>query len=286
MDSSEKYYGNNDVDGPDALHGTHVAGIVAASRNNGIGMDGVANNVQIMSVRTVPNGDERDKDVANAIRYAVDNGAKIINMSFGKGYSWDKEVVDKAVKYAEKNDVLLVHAAGNSSQNNDLTDNFPNDGYDRKGFFKFLKKKKADNWLEIGALSYNTNDELAAPFSNYGVDEVDLFAPGMAIYATVPDDQYRNLQGTSMAAPVVAGVAALLRSYFPTLSAEDVIDILMTTTTQIDQEVYIPGDKENKVPFSTLSKSGGTVNAYKAFLKAMQVKGVRNLEALKMNSKV
>ena len=277
-DSYEKGYGNNGVEGPDALHGTHVGGIVAATRNNSVGMDGVADNVQLMSIRTVPNGDERDKDVANAIIYAVDNGASIINMSFGKAFSWDKEAVDKAVKYAEKKDVLLVHAAGNSGQNNDISDNFPNDQYLRKGFFKFLKKKEASNWLEIGALSYNTDENLPAPFSNYGKECVDLFAPGMAIYATVPDDEYQNLQGTSMAAPVVAGVAAILRSYFPSLSAKQVKEILMTTSTKIDQEVLIPGE-DTKTNFSNLSVSGGTVNAKAAVMKAIQVTGKKPMNS-------
>ena len=111
--SYQKDYGNNDCNGPSSLHGTHVAGIIAANRTNNLGVKGVADNVRIMSVRAVPDGDERDKDVANAIIYAVDNGAKVINMSFGKTYPYDKAAVDKAVKYAESKDVLLVHAAGN-----------------------------------------------------------------------------------------------------------------------------------------------------------------------------
>ena len=164
-DSSESIYGNNDVEGPDALHGTHVAGIVAAIRNNDIGMNGVANNVRIMSVRTVPDGDERDKDVANAIRYAVDNGASIINMSFGKGYSWDKKVVDDAVKYATKKDVLLVHAAGNSAQDNDVTGNFPVNKYDKACGMLWWKKKESKNWIEVGALSYKSGEKCRHIFS-------------------------------------------------------------------------------------------------------------------------
>ena len=272
-DSRETGYGNNDVEGPDALHGTHVAGIVAATRGNGIGMDGVADNVRIMSIRTVPDGDERDKDVANAIRYAVDNGASIINMSFGKGYSWDKEVVDDAVKYARKNDVLLVHAAGNSSQDNDSTDNFPNDGYEKGGFL-FFGKKSADNWLEVGAL--DPNDGKPARFSNYGKANVDVFAPGVEIYATVPDDEYQWLQGTSMASPVVAGVAAVLRSYFPELTAEQTKEIIESTVVRSDAMVKKPGSGD-EVKFSDLSKTGGVVNTYKAVQKAMQTKGKKKL---------
>ena len=276
-DSYEKGYGNADPEGPDAMHGTHVAGIIAATRGNDVGMDGVADNVRIMSIRAVPDGDEHDKDVANAILYAVDNGASIINMSFGKGYGWDKEAVDKAVKYAEKNDVLLVHAAGNSSQNNDNTDNFPNDGFIRKGFFgKLFGSKYADNWIEVGALNFKQGEDMPAPFSNYGKENVDLFAPGVKIYATVPGDEYAWLQGTSMASPVVAGTAAMLRSYFPSLTAAQVKEILMDTTVPMNTKVKQPGTDE-MVKFSDLSVSGGVVNVYRAVQKAEKTKGKKKV---------
>lgn len=278
-DQYEKYYGNNDVEGPDARHGTHVAGIIGATRNNEVGMDGIADNVRIMSIRTVPNGDERDKDVANAIIYAVDNGASIINMSFGKGYSWYEKVVEDAIKYAEKNDVLLVHASGNSGQNNDIENNFPNDSYRGKGFLFFKGKMKSfKNWVEVGALNYQNGENLPAPFSNYGEKDVDIFAPGMAIYSTVPDDLYEPLQGTSMAAPVVAGVAAMLRSYYPTLTAEQVKHILMATSTKTSQSVIIPGTKDDKTPFSKLSVSGGIIDATKAVKLAKMTKGKKKLK--------
>ncbi|GLR16333.1 S8 family peptidase [Portibacter lacus] len=280
-DQREQFYGNNDVEGPDAFHGTHVAGIVAASRNNDIGINGIADNVRIMSVRTVPDGDERDKDVANAIRYAVDNGASIINMSFGKGYSWDKSVVDDAVRYARKNDVLLVHAAGNSSQNNDITDNFPNNTYEKK---KLFGKKEADNWLEVGALNWQTGENLAAPFSNYGKSEVDVFAPGMAIYSTTPNNEYQNAQGTSMASPVVAGVAAVLRSYFPELSASQVKEIIMKSSVPQNIKVRKPGSDE-MVNFSDLSQTGGIVNLEKAVELAQKTKGKKKIKkSKKMNN--
>lgn len=278
-DVDQRGYGNNDYEGPDAFHGTHVAGIIAAVRDNEIGMDGVADNVRIMTVRAVPDGDERDKDVANAIRYAVDNGASIINMSFGKGFSWNEKVVEDAIKHAEKNDVLLVHAAGNSSQDNDVTDNFPNDIYKGKGFLFFKGKNKAyKNWLEVGALNYQTGESLPAPFSNYGADNVDLFAPGMAIYSTIPDDMYKDAQGTSMASPVVAGVAAVLRSYFPTLSAEQVKSILMESVVVQNTNVMLPGDNSKIVPFSDLSVTGGVVNAEKAIKLAMKTKGKKKVK--------
>lgn len=276
FDSSERYYGNNDVKGPDASHGTHVAGIVAASRNNDIGMNGVADNVQIMSVRAVPDGDERDKDVANAIRYAVDNGASVINMSFGKGYSWDKETVDEAVKYAAKKDVLLVHAAGNSAENTDIAKNFPVDTYERKGFFKFLQKKYPNNWLEIGALSWKKGEDAVATFSNYGKTNVDIFSPGVDIYSTTPDGEYDSYSGTSMASPVTAGVAALIRGYFPELKASEVKEIiLMSGTSMGSKMVKLPGaeEEDDLVRFDTLSQTGKILNAYNAVKLAQKRTG-------------
>ncbi len=273
--SYEIGYGNNDVEGPDAGHGTHVAGIIAAVRNNGVGMDGVATNVKIMSLRAVPDGDEHDKDVANAIRYAVDNGASIINMSFGKGYSWDKEAVDAAVRYACKNDVLLVHAAGNAAQNNDEKNNFPHDKYTKKKLIK--KKNYAANWISVGALSWKKGKDMTATFSNYGKNNVDLFSPGVDIYSTIPQENaYASFSGTSMASPVCAGVAALIRSYFPQLTAAQVKSILLETVVPIKEKANIPGSSES-VKFTELCKTGGVVNAYKAFKKAMQTKGKKKV---------
>jgi subtilisin family serine protease len=281
-DVNERYYGNNDIQGPDAFHGTHVAGIIAAVRNNDIGIRGVADNVRIMSVRCVPDGDERDKDVANAIRYAVDNGASVINMSFGKGYSPNKKLVDDAVKYAEEHDVLLVHAAGNDSENNDTDPNFPNDAYQtpvKKGLFGG-KQKNAENWMEIGALSWKGGENRPAKFSNYGKKNVDLFSPGVAIYSTIPGSKYGNAQGTSMAAPAAAGVAAILRSYYPELSAEQVRQIMMKSVVpQTDGEVFKPGSTE-KVRFSDLCVSGGVVSATNAVNMAEGTKAKRNKKAV------
>lgn len=268
-DYSEKYYGNNDVEGPDAFHGTHVAGIIGADRNNKIGIKGIADNALIMSIRAVPDGDERDKDIANAIRYAVDNGAKVINMSFGKGYSPGKKYVDDAVKYAVKKDVLLVHAAGNSSENNDSTENYPNDIYSKKSLFG---KKSANNWIEVGAMNWRGGEDQTAEFSNYGKGNVDIFAPGVDIYSTVPDQGYKNANGTSMASPVVAGVAAMLRSYFPSLSAQDTKDILLKSAKKLDIKVKRPGSEE-LVPFSDLSATGGYIDAYEAVKLAAKKTG-------------
>ena len=267
-DKSERYYGNNDVRGPDSDHGTHVAGIIGAERNNGIGMDGVSDKVRIMSVRVVPDGDERDKDVANAIRYAVDNGASIINMSFGKGYSPYKSAVDDAIKHAMKNDVLLVHAAGNDGKQNNTTNNYPNDRFDKKGWFA---PRFAKNWIEVGASHY-LDEGRPANFSNHSPDLVDVFAPGVEIYSTVPGSEYKNQQGTSMASPVVAGVAALIRSYYPELSAKQVKGIIMDSVKPVKGKVKKPGSDE-MVPYGQLSVTGGLVNAYNAIIMAGSVKG-------------
>lgn len=262
-DPYEKGYGNNDVKGPDARHGTHVAGIIAADRNNDLGIRGIADNVRIMSVRAVPNGDERDKDVANAIIYAVDNGAHIINMSFGKSFSPQKEAVDKAVKYAESKGVLMIHAAGNDGRDLDKEENFPTR--------KYLKSGQATAWVEVGASSWGAEQDFVASFSNYGKRSVDVFAPGVQIYSTVPDNGYENLQGTSMASPATAGVAAIIMSYFPELTASQVSDILKKSTRKFDGlKVNKPGSGD-EVPFNQLSTSGGLVNAYEAVKLAAEV---------------
>jgi subtilisin family serine protease len=264
-DPYEKNYGNNDVKGGDAKHGTHVAGIIGANRKNDVGVKGIADNVEIIAIRVVPpNGDERDKDIANGIIYAVDNGAKIINMSFGKNYSPYKEAVDKAVKYAEEKGVLLIHAAGNEAENLDQTSQFPTRFY--------ANKKPARTWMEIGASSWGKDSSLVASFSNFGKKSVDLFAPGVEIYSTTPDNSYENLQGTSMACPIASGVAALVWSYFPDLSAEQVKTVLTQSTRKFDGlKVTEPGSGK-EVPFSELSITGGMVNAYEAIKLAQTIK--------------
>lgn len=264
-DATERYYGNNDYRGPNGDHGSHVAGIIGAIRNNNTGINGVADNVKIMVIRVVPNGDERDKDVANGIRYAVDNGASVINMSFGKAFTSNKEAVDEAVRYAASKDVLLVHAAGNDAVNIDVEIHYPYDTYTKGG--------KANNWLEVGACGWdNEEGSLTAEFSNYGKKNVDVFAPGVEINSTIPDNKYAAFSGTSMASPVTAGVCALIRSYFPELTAEQVKDIIMKSVTKVDAEVNIPGT-DTKVKLKDLSITGGVVNAYKAVELAMKTKG-------------
>lgn len=254
---SECCYGSNRVSGPKGEHGTHVAGIIGAVRDNGVGMNGVANSVRIMVLRAVPDGDERDKDVANAIRYAANNGASIINMSFGKDYSPDKKTVDEAVKYAMSKDVLIVHAAGNDSKNTGIENNFPNPEYaDGSGF--------APNWIEVGASSWRTKKYLTADFSNYGKERVDLFAPGVDIYSTLPGQSYGSYNGTSMAGPVTAGVAAIIRSYYPQFTAAEVKEILLQSVTTVKKKVLIPGENHKKTKLLELCRSGGIVNAFQA----------------------
>ncbi|MFT4032006.1 MAG: S8 family peptidase [Siphonobacter sp.] len=269
--TNDHNYGNNDVIGPDARHGTHVAGIIAADRHNNLGMKGVAENVKILVIRAVPDGDERDKDVANAIRYAVDNGAQIINMSFGKAYSPQKGAVDEAVQYAASKNVLIVHAAGNESENTDIENNFPTRNY-------LNNAGQAANWIEVGALSWKPNE--VASFSNYGKTAVDLFSPGVAIYSTVPGSKYEELDGTSMASPVAAGVATLLKSYFPKLSAVQLKQILMESTVKFpQQEVNQPGGEGTKVPFGDLSVTGGEINAYQAVKMALAMEKAGKLKS-------
>jgi len=259
-----------------SMHGTHCAGIIGAVRGNGKGMDGIADNVRIMMLRVVPDGDEHDKDIALAIRYAVDNGAQVINMSFGKGYSPEKKWVDDAVRYAEAKGVLMVHAAGNDAKNIDTTFNYPTP--------LLLDNKRPNNWITVGA-SGPKNDAngngLTASFSNYGKTEVDVFAPGVKVYSAVPGgNNYQSLGGTSMASPVVAGLAAFLLEYYPALSARQVKMIIEKSSAKLTDKVKTPGTGD-EVTLADISKSGGLVNAYEAIKLASTIKGERKIVPVK-----
>ncbi len=267
-DPTERYYGSPRMligsSQALAMHGSHVAGIIAAKRGNGRGIDGVADNVRIMVISVVPaNGDERDKDVANGIRYAAENGAKVINMSFGKRLSPFKEQVDAAIRFAEEHDVLIVHAAGNNGENYDSLPAYPSARYENG--------KTAQNVLVVGNSTWRLNEGLASRSSNYGIETVDLFAPGTDILSTIPNGQYASFSGTSMAAPMTAGVAALLRSYFPSLTAVQVKDILMKSSYKPDVMVRKPGRSNQKVSFSGLSRSKGLLDAYEAVRMAIRM---------------
>lgn len=274
-DINDRFYGNTDLMTGSPMHGTHCSGIIGAVRNNGIGINGIADNVRIMMVRAVPGGDEHDKDIALAIRYAVDNGAQVISMSFGKGFSPQKEWVDDAVKYAESKGVLMVHAAGNDAENVDTTDNFPSP--------IFNNGEKATNYITVGASGDATNGGFTASFSNYGKHTVDVFAPGVNIYSTLPGgDKYGNASGTSMAGPVVAGVSALILEYFPTLTAEQIKYVIMKSAVPVKEKVILPGtqkpgpgEESVMVNLSDISVSGGELNAYEAVKLASTLKGDR-----------
>ncbi len=257
-DINDKYYGNKDVMGASSLHGTHVAGIIGASRNNGVGMDGIADNVKVMIIRAVPNGDEYDKDIALAIRYAVDNGAKVINMSFGKSFSPDKKWVDDAYKYAASKDVLLIHAAGNDAKNIDSSDNYPST--------VMLDGSLAKNVITVGAGSDPfIAGSYTATFSNYGKAGVDVFAPGNQIYSTLPGgNTYGFLDGTSMASPVVAGLAGLIRSYYPKLTAEQIRQVINGSASSLGSTKTLKPGTQEAVSLSSLSQTGGLLNAFGA----------------------
>jgi cell wall-associated protease len=261
MNPKDTKYGNNEVKGPDAGHGTHVSGTIGAVRDNEHAAQGIASMVKIMVIRAVPDGDERDKDVANAIRYAVDNGAKVINMSFGKSYSFNKTIVDEAVKYAESKDVLMIHAAGNDGQNNDKANNFPTPKYEDGSMCK--------TWIEVGA---SDRDQSPAPFSNYGKKSVNVFAPGVQIFNTYPEGKYKSMEGTSMASPVVAGLAALIRSYYPHLTAIQVKKAIESSVEKPSKKVKVPGKKGKKTKYKKLGTTAGIINADKALKAAAAMK--------------
>lgn len=263
-----KPYGNNILKAPDASHGTGVAGLIGAVRNNGYGIDGVADNVRIMSIKAIPNGDEYDKDIANAIHYAVDNGAKIINMSFGKKLSPHKDWVDEAFKYAAEKDVLLVLASGNSSQDVDVKPEFPNDTY--------LDGSHTDNVINVASSGPKPDTSLAASFTNYGKQHVDIFAPGVKVTSIDMDAEFNTEDGTSFSAPIVSGIAALCLEYYPELSAAQVKRAILESATPLTGiMVNKPGSRGEKVDFTTLSKTGGIVNAYRALQIASKMKGER-----------
>lgn len=263
-DFSQVNYGNNDVEGPDALHGTHVGGIVGAIRGNDLGGDGVANDVLLMSIRAVPNGDEFDKDIALAVRYAVDNGAQVINMSFGKKYSPHQKEVYEAFKYADSKGVLCIHAAGNDHKNIDLEPNYPTSVYS-------FQTEKLDHFLTIGSSTKDAKEKLPSSFSNYGKKGVDVFAPGSEIYNAVPQSEYMVLQGTSMACPMVSGVAAMLKSYFPEMTMKEISDVILSTATSYNGVQQIHPETKELADFAELSVVGGVVNVMNAVTKCLEI---------------
>ncbi len=273
----EKNYGNNNVSENKEEHGTHVSGIIASQKT---GQDPFA---KIMCLRAVPNeGDERDKDIGNAIRYAVDNGADIINMSAGKYFSRFPEFVVDAIKYAEEKGVLFVISGGNEGVDISQIVTYPKKFTEENG-----SKKYFTNMIVVGASSWmkqwsvekdpenlNSKYDLAAPFSNYSDEVIDIFAPGADINSTVPGAGYKKLSGTSMAAPVVSGVAAILKSYFPQLSASQLKDVIVSSARQYEGLKVKLRRNPVKVLFSDLSKSGGVIDLINAFKRAGEVTGM------------
>ena len=264
-----KPYGSGLIKFPDASHGTGVAGLMAAARGNGYGIDGVADNARIIAIKAVPNGDEYDKDIANAIRYAVDNGAKVINMSFGKKLSPHKDWVDAAFKYAAAKDVLLVQASGNDNQDVDAKPQFPNDTFEDGSVTDM------PNVICVGASGANKDETLAATFSNYGKKNVDIFAPGAKVTSVDMDAEFNTADGTSFASPIVAGIAGLILEYYPTLSAKQLKQVILQSATPLTGTMVLKPGTQEKVDFTTLSKTGGIANAYRALQIAATMKGER-----------
>ncbi|MEO6851282.1 MAG: S8 family serine peptidase, partial [Mucilaginibacter sp.] len=265
----DKPYGNNVLKFMDASHGTDVAGLVGAIRNNGYGIDGIADNVKLITIKAIPIGDEYDKDEANAIHYAIDNGAKIINMSFGKKISPHKAWVDEAFRYAAAHDVLLVQAAGNDNQDVDAVPDYPNDIYADGS------SDDADNVINVGASGLKPDINLAASFSNYGKRNVDVFAPGVKITSIDANAEFITDDGTSFSAPIVSGIAALILEYYPTLSSKQIKQAILQSATALTGMIVLKPGTQQKVDFTTLCKTGGIVNARKALEIASTMTGER-----------
>lgn len=258
----EKGYGNNrlNVNTFQLGHNTAVSSIIAANRDNSIGTKGFHQNIKIMPLSISASGDEHDKDIAMAIYYAVDNGAKIINMSFGKEFSLKQEWVTEAFKYAEKHNVLLVHGSGNNRFDVDSNPYYPSD----IDYLHDSKNELVSNFINVGSISKRTDSTMVSPFSSYGKQNVDLFAPGEDIYIAKPNNEYGYDSGTSLAAPMVSGTAALIWLYYPKLTVQEVKKIILESGVTIDKNVVKPGTKEEMVPFSELSKTGKILNTYNA----------------------
>jgi subtilisin family serine protease len=258
---NDRFYGNNDITGPNARHGTHVAGLVASIPDEQWKVKSLYPNIQIMGIRVVPDGDEYDKDIALGIKYAVDNGAKVINMSFGKSFSPEQQWVDNAIRYAASKDVLIVHAAGNEYYDLETKLVYPTP-------YSSYLKDTAKNIITVAASSDEfINNSLLTDFSNYGPSIVDVLAPGIKIYSTLPGKtNHGYLQGTSMAAPIVSHIAAMIRSYYPNLTAVEVKKIIMQSVwkpTNTSTTFEVP-QKDASKKLSEIASTGGIVNAANA----------------------
>jgi cell wall-associated protease len=265
---NDTHYGSNNVykNAKWVYHATQVSGLIAAIRDNNKGIQGFSNNIKIMPVCVIANGGaDHDKDQALAIRYAVDNGAKIINMSFIKSMSVHPEWLKEAMLYAEKKDVLLIGGAGNDAESIDIVSNYPLDYNEDTG------KEFCSNFISVGATTSIPNENFLASFTDYGKKNVDIFAPGQDIYTTDATRGYVRNRGTSLACAITSGTAALIRSYYPKLTAPQVKQIILDSGVSYDIEVIVPGTKDKKVKFSELSKSGKVVNVYNAMIMAGEI---------------
>lgn len=272
---SDKFYGNNDITGPNSKHGTHVAGLVASIPDNAWNVNSLYPDLKIMGVRVVPDGDEYDKDIALGIYYAVDNGAKIINMSFGKSFSPEQIWVDNAIRYAAAKDVLIIHSAGNEYYDLDSKAVYPNP-------YSSYLNDTAKNILTVAASSDEIiNNTLLTDFSNYGPKIVDVLSPGNKIYSTLPGkNNHGYLQGTSMASPIVSHIAAMIRSYFPNLSAVEVKKIIMQSVwkpSDINLKYTVP-EKETSKSLPEIAAAGGIVNASNAIQLAAKYSNAKTIK--------
>lgn len=258
--TNKRYQGNGNLASLSMEHGTHVGGIIGADRHNNSDFFGIAD-VELMFVRVLAGKgcDEEDQDVANAIRYAVDNGANIINMSFGKFLSIDPKSVEKALEYAKKKGVMVVMAAGNETVNRDVVARYPQ------------CNSKSENIIVVGA---SDPRGMTTVFSNFGKKTVHVFAPGFKIYSAFPGSSYKELSGTSMAAPVVTGIVALLWNYFPELKPKDLKKIILDTGIEGAKWTVrrrIDADKYKELSFKDMSVTGKIVNAENAVKKAAEI---------------
>jgi subtilisin family serine protease len=259
-DINDTIYGNNKTFNflKHYDHGTRVSSVITNLFKYS------SSKLKILPISISPAGSYHDKDLALAIRYAVNNGAKVINMSFAKEYSINKEWVFEAFKYAEKHNVVIVRAAGNDSYdlgNYNIT--YPMDN-ENNG------KEVSDNFLLVGSSTYKANENLKANFSSYGKNDVDVFAPGDNLFTAKPFNKYMLDRGTSLSAALISGVAALLFSHYPNLTASQVKHIIMDSGIEYTFPVKTPTkeDKDKMTPFNQLSKSGKVVNAYNALIMA------------------
>ena len=271
-DLKDQYYGNNNITGPNAKHGTHVAGLAAGIIDTIFTKSNFNNPIKLMGVRVVPDGDEYDKDIALGIRYAVNNGAKIINMSFGKSFSPEQAWVDSAIRYAASKDVLIIHSAGNESYDLNNKTVYPSP-------YSSSFNNKASNMITVGASSDPIIAEsLLTDFSNYGNQIVDLFSPGNKIYSSLPNQTYGFTNGTSMSAPILSHIAAIVRAYFPKLSAIEVKAILLQSCWKPEDEnsIFPIPQKDQSKKLKELSAEGGIINAALCIQNAIKFQSNKN----------